>query len=147
MRLEPGVSHELATERAARVSALRCAIHFSLPADHRAPIAASAVLTFTLTGADTPLALDFAPNASGHLDTCEVNGTHVEPVVDHQHVVLPAHVLRAGGNTVRLTFTAGDAPLNRRTDYLYTVFVPARAREAFPCFDQPDLRARWTLRL
>jgi aminopeptidase N len=30
---------------------------------------------------------------------------------------------------------------------LYTIFVPARAHEAFPCFDQPDLKARWTLAL
>jgi aminopeptidase N len=30
---------------------------------------------------------------------------------------------------------------------LYTLFVPARARLAFPCFDQPDLKARYRLRL
>ena len=38
-------------------------------------------------------------------------------------------------------------PLNRNDDFLYTIFVPARAHEAFPCFDQPDLKARWTLEL
>ena len=36
-------------------------------------------------------------------------------------------------------------PLNRSDDFIYTIFVPARAHEAFPCFDQPDLKARWTL--
>ena len=30
---------------------------------------------------------------------------------------------------------------------MYTLFVPARAHLAFPCFDQPDLKARWTLAL
>src|SRR6185369_9979841 len=44
-------------------------------------------------------------------------------------------------------FEAGDAPLNRNDDFLYTILVPARAHEAFPCFDQPDLKARWTLQL
>src|SRR5438477_389070 len=40
-----------------------------------------------------------------------------------------------------------NGPLNRNDDFLYTIFVPARAHEAFPCFDQPDLKARWTLAL
>src|SRR5438094_2915071 len=30
---------------------------------------------------------------------------------------------------------------------MYTLFVPARAHLAFPCFDQPDLKARYTLEL
>ena len=46
-----------------------------------------------------------------------------------------------------MTFNAGDASLNRNDDFLYTLFVPARAHLAFPCFDQPDLKARWTLAL
>ena len=31
------------------------------------------------------------------------------------------------------------------TAIYYTIFVPARAHEAFPCFDQPDLKARYAL--
>src|SRR5690606_17443738 len=44
-------------------------------------------------------------------------------------------------------FTAGNASLNRSDDFLYALFVPARARLAIPCFDQPDMKARWTLSL
>ena len=32
-------------------------------------------------------------------------------------------------------------------DYLYTLFVPSDANALFPCFDQPDLKARLTLSL
>jgi aminopeptidase N len=42
---------------------------------------------------------------------------------------------------------AGDASLNRNSEFLYSLFVPARAHLAIPCFDQPDLKARWTLRI
>ncbi|MBR1538014.1 MAG: aminopeptidase, partial [Bacteroidales bacterium] len=32
-------------------------------------------------------------------------------------------------------------------EFLYTLLVPDRARTLFPCFDQPDLKARYTLSL
>src|SRR5206468_3219050 len=34
---------------------------------------------------------------------------------------------------------------NRSDDFMYTLFVPARASLAMPCFDQPNLKARWTI--
>ncbi len=46
-----------------------------------------------------------------------------------------------------IDFIAGDEALNRNDDFLYTLFVPARAHLAFPCFDQPDLKARYKLAL
>src|SRR3954468_19829280 len=32
-------------------------------------------------------------------------------------------------------------------EYIYTLFVPMDASMAFPCFDQPDLKGRFTLSL
>ncbi len=61
--------------------------------------------------------------------------------------MIPAASLAAGANTIRIAFNAGDASLNRNNDFLYTLFVPARARLAFPVFDQPDLKGRWTVTL
>jgi aminopeptidase N len=43
--------------------------------------------------------------------------------------------------------SAGETSLNRYPDYLHTLFVPDRARTAFPLFDQPDLKAVWELTL
>jgi aminopeptidase N len=81
------------------------------------------------------------------VNTLDVNGARLEPVLSRGHLLLPASALREGPNVVTLEFAAGNASLNRNDDFLYTIFVPARAHEAFPCFDQPDLKARWTLGL
>jgi aminopeptidase N len=33
------------------------------------------------------------------------------------------------------------------SEYLYTLFVPMDAEMAFPCFDQPDLKGRFKLKV
>lgn len=126
----PGVTDALARDRAARVSDLRYNLRVTIPADVRVPIVIRETVTFTLTDPSRPLLIDFDPNHSGT-----------------GHIVVPAEALKAGPNTLNFDVDAGDAPLNRNADFLYTIFVPARAHEAFPCFDQPDLKARWTLTL
>jgi aminopeptidase N len=125
---EPGVSETLARDRAARITNVRYDLSFSIPRDKTAAIAGHEVVTFTLSDASAPLALDFAGGSNGHL-------------------VYPASALHTGENRITLDFDAGTAPLNRNDEFLYTILVPARAHEAFPCFDQPDLKARWTLSL
>jgi aminopeptidase N len=139
-----GISLELARYRAATLSDVRYDLHFRLPGQRDAPVVGSLDLTFARTG-DGPLILDFAdPSAVG---TVRVNGEVAEVERIHNHLVLPAASLRNGENRVRLEFNAGDGPLNRHDDFLYTLFVPARAHEAFPAFDQPDIRARFRLTL
>ena len=144
-----GIAESLAKERAARVADLRYALSFTIPVDRMARVAAHATITFTLRDAAAPLALDFEPNQMGALHRVEAGGSLLEArlVMINGHILLPASALRVGTNTISLDFDAGDAPLNRSDDFLYTIFVPARAHEAFPCFDQPDLKGRWTLGL
>ena len=125
---DTGISEALARERAARVSNVRYDLSFSIPRDKSAPIKGHEVVSFTLSDASSPLSLDFASAPAGHL-------------------VYPSSALHAGENRIEIDFDAGTAPLNRNDEFLYTIFVPARAHEAFPCFDQPDLKARWTLSL
>jgi len=74
-------------------------------------------------------------------------GEAIEYRVHGEHLVIPAANVRVGANEIRIDFVAGDGSLNRNDDYLYTLFVPDRARVAIPVFDQPDLKARvaWTL--
>ena len=141
-----GVPLTLAQSRAGRMSDLRYDLHFSIPAAATEPLAGRSTIRFQLKEASAPLPLDFSEPAQ-RITSLSVNGRTVEPHVVEGHVVLPAADLRAGSNEVRLAFLAGDASLNRNPDFLYTLFVPARAHLAFPCFDQPDLKARWTLAL
>ena len=142
-----GVAESLAKERAARLADLRYALSFTIPADRTERVAGRATITFTLRDQGTPLALDFEPNRMGSLHSVDVGGVSLEAALVDGHIVLPAGALRAGTNTISIDFEAGDAPLNRSDAFIYTIFVPARAHEAFPCFDQPDLKARWTLAL
>ena len=68
-------------------------------------------------------------------------------IIQNEHIVIPAALTRAGENTVDIVFTAGDQSLNRNEEFLYTLLVPDRARTLFPCFDQPDMKALYTLSL
>lgn len=54
---------------------------------------------------------------------------------------------RTGPNRLRLDFTGTDDALHRGPDRVHTLFVPDRARRAFPCFDRPDLKGRFRLKL
>jgi aminopeptidase N len=145
--LDPGVSETLAHDRAARLREVRYALALTIPAERTAAIAGRETVTFSLSDASQPLALDFEPNQRGRLERVSIGGRPIDAPLVGGHIVLPAASLRQGRNVVEIAFTAGDAPLNRNDDFLYTIFVPARAHEAFPCFDQPDLKARWSLAL
>ncbi|MBT2558379.1 aminopeptidase [Hymenobacter sp. ISL-91] len=142
----PGVSRELAEDRARRVSRLGYELSLNVPADRTAPIAATETVRFHLTDASQPLQLDFRERTA-NLHALRINGQPVP--IDHraEHLVLPAAQLRTGPNEVQIDFTAGNQSLNRNDDYLYTLLVPDRARTVFPVFDQPNLKAAFTLTL
>ncbi|MFP5380037.1 MAG: M1 family aminopeptidase, partial [Vicinamibacteria bacterium] len=142
----PGVSLALAEDRARRVADLRYDLSLTVPAARDAAIEGTATLRFQLADATSPLVLDFATSRE-HVRALAVNGDAAPIVFENGHLVVAADRLAEGDNVVRVDFRAGDAPLNRNDEFLYALFVPARAREALPVFDQPDLKARWTLTL
>src|SRR5581483_724356 len=73
------------------------------------------------------------------------------------HLRVPAGLLAPGENVLEFGFVADVAPSGASiirtpdptdgSDYLYTLLVPADASQLFPCFDQPDLKARVRLAL
>ena len=89
---------------------------------------------------------DFAQPAD-HVSSVQANGQAVAIRSENGHLIIPAESLARGENTVDIAFTAGDEALNRNDEYLYSLFVPARASRAFPCFDQPDIKGTLSLTL
>jgi aminopeptidase N len=141
-----GVPLDLAVWRASALSDLHYDVSFVIPASRTAAITGRMTATFKLAGPARALPFDFAQDAA-HVRAVRANHQVVDPIIANGHVIIPARALAVGANTVEVEFTAGNESLNRNDDYLYTLFVPARASLAMPCFDQPDLKARWTLRL
>ncbi len=140
----PGVSRELAEHRAATLSAIRYSLDLSVPAGRDAAVEGQVVIKFRLEERG-PVILDFANTAT--VRAVRVGHSGIRAGFENGHIIIPAGPLVEGENEVRVDFVAGDGPLNRRDDFLYTLFVPDRAHEAFPCFDQPDLKAPLRLTL
>lgn len=142
---ESGVSYELAVQRHAQIEALRYQLHFDLPANREDPVDATETITLQLAE-KLPLVLDFREDPS-HLHMLTINGDKLPLSIVNEHIVIPKKHTVSGENRIEITFTAGNQSLNRREEFLYTLLVPDRARTLFPCFDQPDLKANYTLSL
>src|SRR5262245_32317549 len=142
---EAGVPLTMARERAARITDVKYSVALRIPSARTEPIRGQLTATFTLSDT-SPLAFDFSQTPD-HLISIATLGQPRMLTIENGHIVIPSSALTRGQNTVDIAFTAGDAALNRNDDYLYSLFVPARASTALPCFDQPDLKAKWTLRL
>ncbi|HSK21273.1 MAG TPA: M1 family aminopeptidase [Longimicrobiales bacterium] len=143
---EPGLTAVLAAHRARTISNLRYDLGFRVPADADAAIDGTLTLRFSLSDAAQPLVLDFDA-AEPHVASVSSGGVPVSFELVNGHVVIPTVALKRGANELRMRFTAGDGSLNRNPDFLYTLFVPDRASNAFPSFDQPDLKAVYSLTL
>ena len=142
--IAPGVPIDLAVARAAAIRDLRYEVRFVLPASRSEAIEGQVSATFNWEGVG-PVAFDFA--AQPHqVRAVRVGGSPVEANLRDEHLIVPVPV-GAGPVTVEIDFTAGDGSLNRQDDFLYTLFVPDRARVALPLFDQPNLKARFRLQL
>lgn len=145
-----GIPQELARQRVAQISDVRYHLHFELIP--RSPtISGQEELWFTLN-ASQPILLDYR---DGAISSLSVNGANLSPEPENGHLKLPAAHLRAGENAVKINFVSRVAPAGKaftrfedrddNTEYIYTLFVPMDASMAFPCFDQPDLKAHFQL--
>lgn len=141
-----GVSRTLAELRSRNIHNLRYNIRFVIPPSADEPVTGEEYLIFSLEGTKDPLILDFRTSGSS-VQEVELNGTTVPWNYLNGHIIIPRNSLTRGDQQLRIRFIAGDLSLNRNPDFLYTLLVPDRASTVFPCFDQPDLKAEFTLTL
>ncbi|MBP7415448.1 MAG: M1 family aminopeptidase [Pyrinomonadaceae bacterium] len=77
-------------------------------------------------------------------------------IADQEHLIFRDGVV-PGENVIKLDFTSpiltSGSAITRYVDkedgaeYIYSLFVPSDASTAFPVFDQPDLKARFTVQI
>jgi len=141
-----GVSQELAQYRKSVISDITYDLSFQIPEQKDEKIDGTVGIRFNLKTATQDLQLDFKGDTTvKYVVSC--NGKASEIVIKNGHLVISKSELYAGTNELKLNFTCPDWSLNRNPEFLYTLFVPDRASTAFPCFDQPDLKAQFKLQL
>lgn len=142
----PGIPLALATARAAAIRDVKYALSLTVPQDQKAPLTGTMTARFRVVDGSKQVVFDFAPGQP-NIRGVRVNGEDVTPTFVPDHFLVPVSSRPNGDMQVEIDFAAGDASLNRNPDFLYALFVPARAHLALPVFDQPDLKARWSLTL
>jgi aminopeptidase N len=152
----PGIDRSLATERAATITDVQYDLRFELTTNAN-EVTGEVWLRFRLPedrDLQSPLVLDFAGTA---LTDVRVNDKDAELRTVPDHVLVPPDLLVHGQNGIAAKFRsaigATGTPLTVYRDpvdnneYFYTLVVPADAHRLYPCFDQPDLRARFQITL
>ena len=146
--LEEGVSWALAELRAQTLSDVHYTYRLRVPRALETPLEGTLVADFLWSDRQSnDLVLDFK-DPTDRVSAVRVNDAAVEWEALHDHLVVPADALiPERRNRVQVDFEAGDEALNRNPDFLYTLFVPDRAHFSLPLFDQPNLKARFSLTL
>jgi len=173
-KIEPGVPLDLAKWRAARYSDVRYKLDLKLekmspvlkgtieirvnvdPTDGT-PVIGGPTTTARDAGSKTDIVFDWR-RIKGKEDLSTVsnitlNGSPAIFEDASEHIVIKD--APPGENTVTLDFTSpiltSGSAITRYVDrqdqgeYIYSLFVPSDASTAFPVFDQPDLKVRFTL--
>ncbi|MCU4157601.1 ERAP1-like C-terminal domain-containing protein [Carboxylicivirga sp. A043] len=143
---DTGVSQRLAKQRAKQISNLNYHLSIIVPDDKDEPIDGISNITFDLKSKET-IYLDFKAD-NKQLISLAINETNIDqPAIVNEHIKLDATYLQKGSNAIKIEYILGDGALNRNDNYFYALFVPDRARTAIPCFDQPDIKGRFAVKM
>jgi aminopeptidase N len=161
--IEAGVSPALAKWRTANYSDVRYKLSITLAKS--APLMRGEIeirVSLTETGAKNDLVLDWrttqfqSDKDKPVVDVLSINeDLAYAAAVEKEHLIIPKALLKKGENVIVVKFASpiktSGAGIKRYVDkedgaeYVYSLFAPSDASTAFPVFDQPDLKAKFSL--
>ena len=132
--VQAGLPESLAIRRSHSVSEVRYALRLDIGEE----ISGEVTLRFHLADAKENVVLDFkAPEKY-------IVAVSTPYRFREGHIAFRG---RRGENEITVKFRSPASSVHRGDKYAYTLFVPERASETFPCFDQPDIKGRLSLTL
>ncbi len=147
----PLLTREQAAARAARVSDVSYQLSLSLPEDNL-PFAGKAQISFNLSDAREPLTVDFV---AGEVQSLKLNGKPLPVDYNGFFISIASKYLHKGPQALEVDYThpyvRDGQGLHRFEDpedgnvYLFSQFEAWAFNKVFPGFDQPALKARFTL--
>lgn len=145
-KLAYGIKKELADFRKESISSIQYHLSFVIPESVEDKVIGESLITVDFNNKIDDLIFDFDV-PEGHLTKLIINGEESQPEWVNNHIIIPSALLQLTDNKIKIDFIAGEQSLNRHEDYLYTLFVPARASTCFPLIDQPNIKASYELTL
>ncbi len=145
-QVEKGISKSLNDSRKQSIGNILYTLILNVPENKSEIIKGGIQIDFQLKKNETTLVLDFNAPKENILQVL-VNGEKAEYQFNNGHLILPKAALKVGNNQVKIDFNVNDKALNRNDDFLYSSFAPNKASTVFPCFDQLNLKALFSLNL
>lgn len=145
VKIDEGVSLNLAKERKEKISDIRYHLHFDIPSSKSIQVSGEVRIVFNLKQ-KSDIILDFRGSRE-MINSVMKKDKNLNYYFENGHIVIPKKYTSEGENSVTIDFKSADGSLNRNNEFLYTLLVPDRASTVFPCFDQPDMRAIYQLSL
>jgi aminopeptidase N len=143
--VDEGVSLELAENRKATISDIVYKLRFDIPKQKADSVHGLAEISFNIAQQQS-VVMDFRAKPT-MVKAVSIDNRNINYKFEKGHIIIPKKHVSVGTNTIQVSFISNNGSLNRREDFLYTLLVPDRASTVFPCFDQPDLKAKFQLSL